>query len=284
MIEFLASPYPLTKSTASTLLFALGTGAFVAFFLIVFQPFGTREFQSETKYLFLTGYGVVISSAILLGSKLPPLLFPKVFEEERWTVGKHILYATLVFSFVFFACYVYKDLALGNPVSWRGFLGFFPIALSIAVFPIAGLVIGDYVRQLQRHTKLAAAANSHLVHPLPKADLPKITLPDENGKPVLELLPAQLLYLQAADNYVEVFHLENAVTPRRTILRNSLSALETLPGNDSLFRCHRSYLVNLSLVERVSGNAQGYRLHFAGLEASVPVARGRSAEVLDKLR
>lgn len=284
MTEFLFSPYPLTKSTASTFSFIIGSGVFVALFLIIFQPFGTREFQSETKYLFLAGYGVVISLMIWLGIKLPPMVFPRLFEEERWTVGKHILFSTLIFAFVFFVCYIYKDLALGNSISWRGFFGFFPFALSIAVFPIAGLIIGDYVLQLKHYTKLAATANNRLAHQEPKVNLSKITLPDENGKPVLELLPTQLLYLQAADNYVEVFHLENAATPRRTILRNSLSALETMPGNDSLFRCHRSYLVNLSLVERVSGNAQGYRLHFAGLEASVPVARGRSAEVLDKLR
>ncbi len=32
------------------------------------------------------------------------------------------------------------------------------------------------------------------------------------------------------------------------------------------------------------GNAQGYRLHFIGLESSVPVARGRSAKVLEILQ
>lgn len=282
VLHFLTAPYPLRTSFASSFAFSLGTGVFVAGFLIVFQPFGTREFQSESKYLFLSGYGLVIALAIWLGSNLPQRLFPRFFEEEKWTVGKHILFSSLVFTLVFAACYAYKDLALGHPVSWRGFLGFFPFALSIAIFPITGMIVGSYVLRLKHHAKGAAQANSHLAHPTPAPSIQPIGLPDENGKLALEVLPSQLLYLQAADNYVEVFHLDNG-QPRRAILRNTLTALESVLGNAGLCRCHRSYLVNLGLVERLSGNAQGYRLHFAGLDASVPVARGRSTEVLSKL-
>lgn len=250
---------------------------------MVFQPFGTREFQSETKYLFLAGYGLVIAVTIWLSCNLPIKLFPHHFEEEKWTVGKDILFSAAIFTLVFAACYAYKDLGLGHPISWRGFLGFLPFALSIAIFPITGLVIGSYILRLKHHAKGAATANSHLAHPPTKGSEKPVALPDENGKQALELLPSQMLYLQAADNYVEVFYLENDL-PRRAILRNTLTALETALGDAVLLRCHRSYLVNLALVERVSGNAQGYRLHFAKLEeASVPVARGRSAEVLAKL-
>ncbi len=284
LFQFLTAPYPFHRNFASGLAFAIGVGAFVALFLLVFQPFGTREFQHENKALFLAGYGVVIAAFIWLGSNLPPRAFPRFFDEERWTVGKHILFSSLVFLLVFAACYVYKDVALGLPVSWRGFFGFLPFAFSIAIFPIAGLVMGSYVLRLKHHSKVAEAANSHLHLPMEKSALRTLSLPDENGKSALELDPDQLLYLQAADNYVEVFYMENSQAPRRSILRNTLTNLEATLAEAGLFRCHRSYLVNLGRVERVSGNAQGYRLHFAGLEASVPVARGRSAEVLVKLR
>ncbi len=284
MFQFLTAPYPFHRNFASGLAFAIGAGAFVALFLLVFQPFGTREFVHENKQLFLAGYGLVIGVTIWLGGNVPPLALPKLFDEERWTVGKHILYSTLVFMLVFAACYVYKDVGLGRPVSWRGFWGFLPFAFSIAIFPIAGLVIGNYVLQLKHHSKIAEAAVGHLnIQEVPLAQ-PPLSLPDENGRMVLEIDPSKLLYLQAADNYVEVFYLENGHQPRRTVLRNSLTNLEAILAGAGLIRCHRSYLVNLRRVERVSGNAQGYRLHFIGLEASVPVARGRSAKVLEILQ
>ena len=283
MLDFLTDPYPLRKSAAHEWAYIIGSGAFVAFFLIVFQPFGTSQFQSEYKYLFLAGYGVVISVSIFLMNRLLPLLIPQFFNEERWTVGKHILFMLLAFSLVFFTCYVYKDVFFGLPISWHGFMGFFPVALSVAVFPIVGLVIGDYILQLKRYSKGAEDANVHFSKKEKKETPTFIVLPDENGNPALETLPSQIFILQAADNYVEIHHLDEG-KPCRTIIRNSLSSLEEILKPYGFLRCHRSYLVNLSLVERISGNAQGYRLHFPDAALSVPVARGRSAEVLAQLQ
>ncbi|MEO1260824.1 MAG: LytTR family DNA-binding domain-containing protein [Bacteroidota bacterium] len=283
MLDFLTAPYPLKKSTANEWSFILGTGIFAAIFLMVFQPFGTREFQHDYKYLFLAGYGVVISMTIFLLSRLLPPLIPKIFSEEHWTVGKHILFLILAFSLVFFACYVYKDVFLGQPISWQGFMGFFPVALSVAVFPIVGMVVGDYVVQLKRYTKGAENANRHFSKKEQAESPAKVALLDENGKTILEALPSQILYLKAADNYVEIHHLPEG-QPVRTIVRNSLSRLEQTLGAVGFVRCHRSYLVNLSFVRKVSGNAQGYRLHLAGTDQSVPVARGRSAAVLAQLK
>ncbi|MCO6475408.1 MAG: LytTR family transcriptional regulator [Phaeodactylibacter sp.] len=283
MLDLLTAPYPLRRSTAGEWAYPIGAGAFVALFLIVFQPFGTRAFQSDNKYLFLAGYGIVISGSILLVNKLLPPLMPKAFQEESWTVGKHILFLLGSFSLVFFACYVYKDVWLGRPISWRGFLGFYPIALSVAVFPLTGLVVGDYIRQLKRYSKGAEEANRHFPKKEKESAPAGITFPDENGKTALEASPGQVCFLQAADNYVEVYYEEDG-TMARSLIRNSLSAFEELLAPHGFLRCHRSFLVNPARVEKVSGNAQGYRLHFPLAEQPVPVARSRSAEILEKLK
>ena len=283
MLDFLTAPYPLRKSSAAEWGYIIGAGVFVALFLIVFQPFGTRAFQNQHKYLFLAGYGVVISGSIWLTAKALPLVFPKAFKEENWTVGKHILFLLASFSLVFFACYIYKDVWLGRPISWRGFLGFYPIALSVAVFPLTGLVVGDYIRQLKRYTKGAEEANRHFPKKEQESAPALIALPDENGKTALDASPGQVYFLQAADNYVEV-HFEEDGKMARSLIRNSLSAFEELLSPHGFLRCHRSFLVNPALVEKVSGNAQGYRLHFRQGEHSVPVARSRSADILEKLQ
>ena len=41
-------------------LYALICGLFIAIFLIIYQPFGTFEFSSDSKYLFLSGYGLIV--------------------------------------------------------------------------------------------------------------------------------------------------------------------------------------------------------------------------------
>ncbi|MBV6428908.1 MAG: hypothetical protein KIPDCIKN_03445 [Haliscomenobacter sp.] len=278
LIHLLNARYPLARNRAAEAVFILGTGAFVAGFLIIFQPFGTDAFQSETKYLFLGGYGAVISGTMFLCSLLLPWGFPGVFQEESWTVGKQILFFLFVFSLVFGACYLYKNLYLGVPISLLGFLGFFPIAFSVAIFPITGLVTANYIYLLKRYQK-----GAHDVERAPvPADLPEIVLCDDQGKPALKVRQDQLLFLKSAGNYVEAFFLEGE-TCRRTLLRNTLAALELVLAGSPVERCHRSYLANLALVTRVSGNAQGYLLHFGGCAHTVPVARSKSAEILEKV-
>ena len=43
MLEYLRQPYPLARNPLLEFLALCGIGAFVAAFLIIFQPFGTYE-------------------------------------------------------------------------------------------------------------------------------------------------------------------------------------------------------------------------------------------------
>lgn len=283
MIAWLEAPYPLTRNSWQEWLFFLGTGVFVAFFLIVFQPFGTDSFESATKYLFLAGYGAVITVTMAMTSWIIPRVLPTFFEEESWTVGKQILFLTVLVTTAFATCYFYKNWYLGLTFSLRGFLYFLPLALSVAIFPIAGLVVGNYI-YLLKHYEHGAAAMAGRDPSSRKAmtEAASLVLPDEQGKPCLTLSPDQLLAIKSADNYVEVYYWEENQL-QRLLIRNTLSALETLLENTSIVRCHRSYLVNLNQVTQVTGNAQGYRLLLGDHSLSIPVARSRSEAILGQL-
>lgn len=67
------------------------------------------------------------------------------------------------------------------------------------------------------------------------------------------------------------------------MLRSSLSRLENQLEGQNIVRCHRSFIVNLDKVEKVTGNAQGYKLHLETPELVVPVAR-KYSEIVEKLR
>ncbi|MCB0376761.1 MAG: LytTR family transcriptional regulator, partial [Sinomicrobium sp.] len=129
----------------------------------------------------------------------------------------------------------------------------------------------------------AEVANHHFNSQDKHLQSARVSLCDEQGKPAMELEPERLLFVAAADNYIELHITENEKV-RRELIRNTLSAVESVLEPAGFLRCHRSYLVNPDLVVRVSGNAQGYRLHFAETELSVPVARGRNADVLSRFR
>ena len=68
---------------------------------------------------------------------------------------------------------------------------------------------------------------------------------------------------------------------RKHLLRSSLSRLEEqISQAGTIRRCHRSYIVNLAQVSSISGNAQGYHLHFRDCDEEVPVGRSYAQDIL----
>jgi len=82
---------------------------------------------------------------------------------------------------------------------------------------------------------------------------------------------------------VQVYYFENQVL-RSRMLRSTLRKMEdALAAWPQFFRCHRTYLVNFDTIEKVSGNAQGYRLHLRDLEETIPVSRNLNETVRGRL-
>ncbi len=168
---------------------------------------------------------------------------------------------------------------------WTGMI---LITFLVGIFPTAGSVIGQYIRQLKKYqqgaAELAAQAQStplpfSLIAPHPHSVLPTpipLLLVADNEKDSLTVPATSLLFVESSDNYCTVVYLKNEL-PVKMLLRSSLTRLEgqvrQVVGEGQFIRCHRSYLVNLNQVERVTGNAQGYKLYLGGGQFQVPVSR-----------
>jgi LytTr DNA-binding domain len=95
----------------------------------------------------------------------------------------------------------------------------------------------------------------------------------EVGDTALEIPLADLILLEAADNYIKFYYLKDQ--QRKTkILRMQMKVAEaSLASTPGFHRCHRSYLVNGQMVEAIHGTAQNYRLQVRHIEEPVPVSR-----------
>ena len=96
----------------------------------------------------------------------------------------------------------------------------------------------------------------------------------ENNKDTFRVALADLLYIQAEENYVQVYY--KGEKPGRVLLRSSLTRIERQlrPFYPRLFRCHRAFIVNTAQIARVEGNAQGLKLT---LKDTPPSSRWRGA-------
>jgi DNA-binding LytR/AlgR family response regulator len=99
-----------------------------------------------------------------------------------------------------------------------------------------------------------------------------INLRSLNGKEQLTITLADLLFIEAQDNYVSVHYLEKEIV-KRQLLRATMKDVEANLNNDFIIRCHRSFIVNINNVEKVTRDSHQMKLFLASLSESIPVSR-----------
>jgi DNA-binding LytR/AlgR family response regulator len=150
---------------------------------------------------------------------------------------------------------------------------------AIGLFPL--IIAG--VTSLKRHEKSNQEIAESIQIPVHQTDQQKIILSNQHGED-LHIPANELLYIEAMQNYVAVYHLKND-TVVKTLLRNTLKSLLQSVSMDSFFRCHRSFAVNLDHVNDISGNSQGLTLSLKQApEITIPVSRKYIPDLKNELK
>jgi hypothetical protein len=93
-----------------------------------------------------------------------------------------------------------------------------------------------------------------------------------------------LFYIKAEGNYCHLFYKQDTVLLRK-LIRSSMKDVEMCIGDSELFvRCHKSYIVNISKILNVAGNARGYLFHLAIQEQEIPGSRNLSKSLINKIK
>jgi hypothetical protein len=295
MLRLLRQPFPFEDSLRVKLVRAGLIGLFVGFFLAVFQPFGIQDWQTTGKTIKLFGFGLVTGLITAGHFVVWPALFPAWFAESSWTVGKMIGFISALLLTIAVANVLYLSVLVGSPITASGLIGSIGVTFLIGIFPITGAVLTSYVLRLRAYVRSADELSQRPSTPDPALTIINLspdavpgpdavfTLTAETGKDAISLTASDLLLIESSDNYATVIYLKQAVSTR-ILLRNTLSRLEAQANRPDIVRCHRSFVVNLDRVERVTGNAQGYRLYLLGGQFVVPVARQYNATLVAKLK
>lgn len=271
MFTFLTQPYPREpRNLRQWVLTCVGTGLFVALFLIVFQPFGASEYDDPRKPLQLGGFGVITFVCLSISGLLFPVAFKSWFAERTWTVGKEILWSSIIIVTIAFGNMLYSGWVFGG--GYGDLLPWLGVTAAIGVIPMTVITLVNYLRLLRKYTTTDLYVEKPEPEATPEPPARPITFTAENGKDSLTLALDDLLFVESADNYSEVVFLQSEKT-KKTLLRGSLSRFEEQAHHPDVVRCHRSYVVNLGQVESVSGNAQGYKLQLKNYPSLIPVAR-----------
>jgi len=274
--SFLSKPFPFIGGVRRDIWSNLLIGTFVFLFLTIFQPFQINLWHTPYKLLKLAGFGFVsFAVPTCINLFLTTSLRGSSFL-ENWTVLKEICSLLVVLLGVAFGNMVYGHLLGVMPFGFFAYLIVFGITCTIGVFPVTLHVVLKHNKLLHMNLEQSKLINQHLSEsskPQPGLQVPAtLKLVAENEKDVLEIPVAELLYIESADNYSNIYTRPTDQLQRH-ILRSSLKRLENQVSLPGIVRCHRSYIVNLGKVKHVEGNAAGYRLYFDLPDVSVPVSR-----------
>lgn len=282
--------YIYDASIKTHILRSISFGVFVFVFLLAFQPFGISTSKTFNIILLSASYGFCTIFVMMLLNVFITPLFPKYFNEEKWTVGREVFWVMINIFIIGFVNAAYSSIAGIWSFSLKQFLFFELFTLLIAVFPVTALILMRASGLNKKFHKSAESLNGKInsgtrndANLYDESDKTKNLLIASNTKnESLSVSLENLIYINSSDNYIEVVYHNNGQFTK-TLLRNSLKSVqEDLKEFKSIFRCHNSYIVNLKKVIHISGNAQGYKLHLKGCGEQIPVSRNRIGNLKQK--
>lgn len=292
MLTFLTKPYPLSDAAGKQVRTAFLFSVFIFLFLYTFKPFGLGNPAIEPGPLQIClGYALVTFVILLLNAFLLPVIFKSTYVESRWRVYNEILEVLWYFFSVGTGNFIYTAMLWNSELSVGGFLLLQFFTLITGAIPVTVLILIKQIRWLKKYADQAHQMSKNLSEipvntnhrnsALAESDVVKLIA--DNGKDTFQSLSQNLIFIQAAGNYIEVYHeKDNAL--KKILLRCSLKRTQKmLNGHKDFFRCHRMYIINIKAIESVSGTSQGLRLQLRKATEPIPVSRTLDSELSQRI-
>ena len=241
---------------------------FIPVFLLVFQPFGVNNYDPSHRigasFLFASiGFGIINGVVLALYEfGITPFLFKK---STRAGLALRLFLLVILLSS---ATYLFYNV-LGHFHDWK-WVSYFGFIRDIALMSILPLSL-IFLYFNYRNTK--EAYEILLQQPqTPTLQKSLIELTSDNGKDSISIPADALLYIEAQDNYVSIFHLMQDQV-KEQLLRTTMKTLGTELKDTGVLRCHRSYFVNINRVIKAKGNGHQMKLYLSEITSPIPVSR-----------
>lgn len=246
----------------------LFTAAFALVFINVYSPFGVDVWFHVTKWqlLFYSSLVILTGVLVIVISRIIMYYVSRKKDINYWQYLGWVL-AEIAFMSLFYTFYVKYILHDRRyfPDLWKA-----SIQNTALVLLLPYSVSWLYFSYLDKKSKLAELAQGQPVNDTSKQMMP---FADEKGVLRFSVKKENLLYLEASDNYVNIYYL-NGERVSRFILRNSLRTLEEELKSTDIVRCHRSYMVNSEKVKVIRRDKDGVRLELDAASAmDIPVTK-----------
>lgn len=257
----------------------LFTAGFALLFLNIYTPFGVITWFAVSKpTLFLYASGVILAGVLVVAVSRV-IMYHSVRRGLQLKLWHYLAWvaAEIVSMALFFT--LFEIVILDDTRSFPELVGKSVRHTSLTLL-LPYIMLWLYFSWRDSRRILTGLREQADGLGLVQGQKPMIPLRDEKGVLRMSLKRSDILYMQGSDNYVTVWYqAQNRVT--KFMLRNTLRTLEDDLRQESVIRCHRSYLVNIEKVKLIRREKEGLALELDSTPPStVPVSRTYMHEVL----
>lgn len=230
-------------------------GGFLSFIIIFLEPFDTNEYEHSYKLLLLSGYGGLIFLVFVTLSFIENIWYYRT--NKVWRLSFEVVSTIIFFTVSGTVLFLYNHLIVNNlkyslQDHWWYYKNIVIFFIPILLPPLV------YLKRKFGERILPPAEN-------------KIMITGKNNNEILEVDKNQLLYINAVENYIEIFFLEKDRNVASKTFRQTLSKAHYQAPY--LEKCHRSYLVNTQNIKEIQGNSQRARISFYNTKNEIPLSK-----------
>lgn len=278
--RYIIGKYQLIWTCTFTALFAL-------VFILLRVPFAHNAwFELEVSQAFsLTVIFILISAFIVIASKM---LIYRRRNDANFTVLHYVLWSiaeVLAVSAVY--TYFTHQAVINDIIDIHGDsydkIFFSALAFTIVAIGVPNAISVLYHSYAHQNNTIRLMNYGNVVSDTPAKpyEEKRITLFDNNGVLKFSINSENLYFIESDDNYIKVWYSDSDGEIKQYMLRCRLKTIEESFADSDLVRCHRKYVVNITKVEILRAEKEGYRvsLSLEGIDY-IPISKTYEKNVL----
>ncbi len=277
----LKTQYPTNETNKEIILTSSIVGVLLYLLLIIYQPFGTSQFEHSYKYLLLSPYAIITSFSFCIVN----LFLPK--QKRKWTIGSELFKTFLILLLVSSLAYLYNTLFLSKVnLSLENYLYMFAYSSALGLPVTAIYILARYIYLKNKSLKATIASDSksenfiEINESTPKQKLCIVSVYTNYS---IEIQQEDFVFAESADNYCILYFYNNGIL-QKDMIRISLTKLLSQIQTDTIKKVHRSFIVNLKKVTKFKGNTSGYKISIENIEKELTISRNYVDFILPVLK
>lgn len=255
------------------------TAVFCMVFINLYKPFGSSYWKEYTQTQFFLVSGLIVLSGVGIIA-LSRFIMYKSTRKNTLTYWQFIIWLLIEFTVI---SLTYSFITKFGFKVGQDFMVLFSwvFLYTVLILTIPYILSWLYfaLRDAEKVIQQMASEENFVDLGSEKNDL--INFKDDKGVLKLSVALSNILYIESADNYVEIYYLKKGRVSH-FMLRNTLKLIEELYGNSVIMRCHRSYMVNLKNVKVLRKDKDGLllELDIDGVP-DIPVSKSYTEKILE---